>query len=302
MNIKVTIGLCVKNAAKIVKTAFDSISIQDYPHEFMKLVIVDDGSSDNTLSRATDFAQETDIQTLVTSSKGKGLGASRQIVVDNAEGDYIVWVDDDFVLSKDFIRNHVEFMEKNPKVGAARGSRNLPARTTMVAMLETVGFVVPVRARALNPKSIGTGGSIFRLRVIERVGGFDPKIKGAGEDQDISHKIRESGWALGSNNSAIVYEKFPPTKPRDLWKRHFWYGYGNHLIFHKYKDQGLLLGYFPPRALLGGFQASLEIYRATLEKKAFLCAILYFFNRTAESIGFIGAHLDGYGHVMGDKG
>jgi glycosyltransferase involved in cell wall biosynthesis len=302
MNIKVTIGLCVKNAANIVKTAFDSISIQDYPHELMKLVIVDDGSSDSTLSLAKKFAQETDIKSSVTSSKGKGLGASRQIVVDNAEGDYIVWVDDDFVLSKDFIRNHVEFMEKNPNVGAARGAPNqIPTRTTIVATLESIGLIA-LRRGPGNPKAIGAGGAIFRLKVIKKVGGFDAKIKGAGEDQDISHRIRESGWALENNNSAIVYQKFPPATPRDLWKRHFWYGYGNHLIFHKYKDRRLLLECFPPRALLGGFKTSLGVYRATHEKKAFLCGILYFFNSATESIGFIRAHLDGYGHLLGGKG
>ncbi len=51
MNAKVTIGLCVKNGAKVVKTAFDSISIQDYPHEFLKLVIIDEGSSDYTAEK-----------------------------------------------------------------------------------------------------------------------------------------------------------------------------------------------------------------------------------------------------------
>ena len=77
MNAKVTIGLCAKNAAKVMRTAFDSISIQDYPHEFLKLIIVDDCSSDNTLSLAMEFAQKTDIPTLVINSEGEGLGAAR---------------------------------------------------------------------------------------------------------------------------------------------------------------------------------------------------------------------------------
>ena len=103
MKTRVTIGLCVKNGAKVVKTAFDSISIQDYPHELLKLVIVNDGSSDNTLALAMEFAKKTDIKTFVISSKGNGLGAARQIVVDNAEGDYIVWEDDDLVLGDGFL-------------------------------------------------------------------------------------------------------------------------------------------------------------------------------------------------------
>jgi len=297
MNIKVTMGLCVKNGAKVVKTAFDSISIQDYPHEFLKLVIVDDGSSDNTLSLAMKFAQETDIKTFVTSSKGKGLGATRQIAVDNAEGDYIVWVDDDLALWKDFIRNQVEFMEKNPNVGAARGiSFQVAPQAPIITIAEYGSLLL---SHSQNPKTIGTGGAIFRLKALESVGEFDIRIKGAGEDQDISTRLRESGWALSTNNSARVDQKYPPATPKALWKRHFWYGYGNHFLFHKYNDQRLLMEHFPPFALWGGLKMSYLIYRVTNMKKVFVFAILHSFSMIAQCIGFIRAHLDGYGHANG---
>jgi len=300
MKTKVTIGLCVKNAAKIVKTAFDSISVQDYPHEFLKLVIVDDGSSDNTLSLAMKFAQETDIKTFVTSSKGKGLGATRQIAVDNAEGDYIVWVDDDLVLSKDFIRNQVEFMEKNLNVGAAKGINIQVVPPATIISIAEYGSIPPRRLpRSQNQKMFGTGGAIFRLKVLKSVGGFDIRIKGAGEDLDISTRVRKSGWALSYNYSARLYGKYPPATLKALWKRHFWYGYGNHFFFHRYKDQRLLMDYFPPFALWIGLMTSYMIYRVTNTKKVFVFAILHSFSMTAQYIGFIRAHLDGYGHANG---
>ncbi len=297
MNKKVTIGLCIKNAAKVVKTAFDSISIQDYPHEFMKLVIVDNGSSDNTLSLAMAFAQETDIETFVTSSKGKGLSATRQIVVDNAEGDYIVWVDDDLVLSKDFIRNHVTFMEKHSNVGAARGfgiQREFPA--TMI----TIADYVTLLARSDNPKSIGTGGAIFRIEALKSVGGFDVQIRGAGEDQDVSIRLTRSGWTLATTNSAKLYSKYPPATLKDLWKKHFWYGYANHFLFHKYANRMLLIQYFPPYTFLGSLKLSYFIYRVTKTKKVFFFAITRSFYMLADYSGFVRAHLDGYGHSHGN--
>jgi glycosyltransferase involved in cell wall biosynthesis len=298
MNTKVTVGLCVKNGAKVVKTAFNSISIQDYPHELMKLVIVDNGSSDNTLSLAMAFAQEVDIKTFVTSSKGKGLGATRQIAVDNAEGDYIVWVDDDLALSKDFIRNHVEFMEKNTNVGAAKGINIQVA--PQAAIIGMVDYAVIVHSQSQNPKTIGTGAAIFRLKALESVGGFDIRIKGAGEDQDVSRRIRESGWALAINNSARVYKRDLPTTPKALWKKNFWYGYGNHYLFHKYKNPRSLTEYFPPFALLVGLKISCLIYRKTNMKKIFVFAITHSFTMIAQYFGFIRAHLDGYGHANGN--
>ena len=295
MNTKVTIGLCVKNGAKVVKTAFDSISIQDYPHKLMKLVIVDDGSSDNTYSLAKEFAQKIDVPTFVTSSKGKGLAATRQIVVDNAEGDYIVWEDDDLVLSKDFIRNHVEFMEKNSKVGAARCVNIIFGLQDKIFNVANYGSLIFPELHNLN--FIGTGGSIFRLKALKDVGGFDIRIKGAGEDIDISWRIRAAGWTLKVDKSARIYQKDTPTTLKGIWKKNFWYGYGNHFLFHKNKDQELLMGYFPPLILWFGLKFSYLIYRATKMKKVFVFAIFHSFAMIANYIGFIRAHLDGYGHV-----
>lgn len=301
MNAIVTIGLCVKNASRIIKFAFNSIAIQDYPHEFLKLVIVDNGSIDNTLSLALDFAKQTDMRTLVVSSKGKGLGASRQMAVDNAEGDYIVWVDDDYMLPEDFIRKQVEFMEKNPNVGAARPLTFQNPDATLVDSLDSAGHVLP-SWRSLNPKTIGVGGAIFRLKAIERVRGFDIQIKGAGEDLDISQRIRESRWALSTNVSVGVRKKKEPRTLRALWKQKVWYGYGSHFLFHKYKNQRVLLEYNLPYALCSGFMISKQIYNVTSKKQVFLFTILYAFIKSAEFCGFIRAHLEGYGHVMASRG
>jgi glycosyltransferase involved in cell wall biosynthesis len=294
MNTKVTIGLCAKNSAKILRTAFHSITIQDYSHKLIKLVIVNDNSTDNTLTLAKEFAQETDISTLVISSSGEGLGTARQIVVDNAEGDYIVWIDDDLVLTSDYVKNQVEFMEKNPNVGAARGGYDDVSTNHIV---DIINYALLVPSKQSKLKTIGTGGSIFRLKALEKINGFDVQIKGAGEDQDVSHRIRESGWKLAINDSSRLHQKYPPTTPKSLWKKNFGYGYGNHFLFHKYKNQKSLMQYFPPFALLVGLRMTRQIYRVTKMKKVFVFSILYSFAMFAQSIGFERSHLDEYGHV-----
>lgn len=291
-NPKVTIGLCVKNGANVVQTAFDSISIQDYPHELLKLVVVDDGSSDNTLSIVVKFAQETDIRTLVASSKGNGLGATRQKVVENAEGDYIVWVDDDLLLSRDFLRNQVEFMEKNPTVGAARGRLN-EFLTKPVMRIVDFAHLLP-DPQPLN--QIGMCGSILRHKAVESVGGFDVRIKGAGEDLDISRRISASGWRLATNNSAGVHHKHRMPTLRDFLRKYSWCGYGNHFLFHKYNDQQLLLASFPPYFLLSGLKVTLMMYRLTIMKRVFFFLFFNSLGMIAQSIGFARANLDGYGH------
>jgi glycosyltransferase involved in cell wall biosynthesis len=293
---KVTIGLCVKNAESIIGTAFGTISIQDYPHEFLKLVIVDDKSTDNTLSLALKFAQETDINTFVTSNKGAGLGFGRNTALDNAEGDYIVWVDDDLVLTKDAVRNHVEFMEKHPNVAGAAGIPSLTLRPyeTIIDMLEQVGLgLFPP-----NPQAIGTAGSIYRLEAVKKVHGFDVNIKGAGEDNDLSYRLRKSGWELAANFSVEIYSKYLPATPKSLWRRHFGYGYGMHFIFHKRNDWRILMSYALPFVILGSLKFSNKVYSLTHEKKVFLLVFHNIFTGIAQFFGFVRANIDGYGHNL----
>lgn len=295
MSAKITVGLCAKNAESRIKIALMSINRQDYPHKLIKLIIIDDGSKDKTLSVIKNFVSKVDITTVILSSGGKGLGTSRQIVVDNAAGDYIVWVDDDLVLKKSFIRNQVEFMERNPSLGGASSNR-IPSAQSLIGTLESISNLL----KAPNPRTIGTGASIFRLKALKQIGGFDINIKGAGEDQDVSHRLKASGWGLSLNASSDFYQEKPATTARTMWNKHIWYGYGAHFLFHKYETREFqwerLWERCPLLALIIGFKLSRRIYPMTRKKSVFLLAPHYFLRSIPNYLGFIHAHLDGYGH------
>ncbi|RLI39497.1 hypothetical protein DRO69_14200, partial [Candidatus Bathyarchaeota archaeon] len=137
MKPKVTIGICVKNAETTIKEAIESILNQDFPPELVELIIVDGCSSDKTLSIVKDCLRGAKFRTKIFTEKG-GLGWQRQIVVENAEGDYILWVDADMILPKDHIKRQVDFMEKNPKVGIAKGIESLKNVKGVLPTLEVL--------------------------------------------------------------------------------------------------------------------------------------------------------------------
>lgn len=293
MTIKVTIGLCLKNFIRTVKTAIDSVKIQDYPHEDMTLLIVCEESQKKTTNHLRNLIEGMDIKTLIFSSHRGGLGTSRQIVVDNADGEYIIWVDDDFVMKSDFIRKNVEFMEKNPRVGAAL-AKEIETRRTLVATLESYKRLY----ESLRGVTIPDGDfQIFRLKAIKQVGGFDTKIKGAGEDIDLSRRVRGLGWEVSTNNSSEYSRNHPPETWKMLWRKRVWYGYGNHLLSHKYPNKTLHWEFNPFFAIGVGLRNAITIYPANHEKKVFLFPLYSFFTSAASFLGFFQAHLDGYGHA-----
>jgi biofilm PGA synthesis N-glycosyltransferase PgaC len=291
----VTIGVCVRNCATTIGEAIESIIAQDYPHEFMEVLIVDGYSTDGTLSIINKHIKESDIKVRVF-YEDKGLGYARQIVVDNAQGKYIVWVDGDMILPKDFVRKQVEFTEKNPEVGIGRAMYGIWPELGPVAYLENIPFVVEsFRNKKAVPLGIcGTEGAIYRLDAIRQVGGFDINIKGAGEDTELAQRVLASGWAAKATPT-FFYELCKESW-KELWNQYAWWGRGGHYLFHKNRDISMLLKMSPLGGLIAGILRFPFAYKLTRRKLLFLLPFHYALKRLAFCYGFIKAHAEGYGH------
>lgn len=292
----VTIGVCARNCKSVIKDAVDSVIIQDFPHENMELILVDDGSEDGTLSVLYNCKSMTDIKTSVFHHEWKGLGHTRNVVVNNARGDYIIWVDADTILSRDFVKRQVDFLNQNPKVGIAGGRRGIIGREkSVVATLETLAFVArDLKYEGVNSEKLpGTAGSIYRVCAVKHVGGFDESIKGAGEDTDITYRVTKAGWRIYLSTPAVFYERCKESWI-SLWNQYLWHGYGLHYVFHKNSGIEKLYELLPNVAFLSGLMLLPIAYRTIRRKVVFLLPFHFVFKMTAWWIGYIKGHMNSY--------
>ena len=72
VKLKVTIGICVKNGAATLSHAVESVLAQDFPHELMELIFVDDGSIDASAQIIRAYADLGSMGMKVFSKNGKG--------------------------------------------------------------------------------------------------------------------------------------------------------------------------------------------------------------------------------------
>lgn len=289
---EITIGFCVKNCEDTVRDAIDSVVGQDFPLELMEVIVVDGYSTDRTLQIIEDVLLSSDVRVRFF-RENRGLGIARQIVVDNAEGDYILWVDGDMVLARDHVRKQVKFMESHPKVGIAGGRFTMYPRENLIATLESIEWIVldhiHGREASLKPVLHRAGGCVYRVKAIRQAGGFDCNINGALEDLDAEYRIGELGWYTYFITDAVFNDRRKDTL-KGIWRENYWYGYGGHYFLHKYKKRP------STSAVLDGLRRTSIAYKLTHRKVVFLFPLQHVFKKVAWYFGFMRAHLDGYGH------
>ncbi|MEM2704225.1 MAG: glycosyltransferase [Candidatus Bathyarchaeia archaeon] len=281
MEFDVTIGICVRNCQNMVIDTLKSVVSQDFPKDRMEVIIVDDGSTDGTLKNIKDFISDKEVKIRLFSQRWGGIASARNVVVKEAKGKYIIWVDGDMRIPRNFVSQLVNFMNNHQDIGAAKGNYGWLATKKIVALLENV------RAFDLqqnSPKLWGTGGSIYRTCLLREVGGFDEKNKGAGEDIDLLIRIQKKGWRVG-RASVEFYEIFKETW-KDLWRQYYWWGRGARFVYRKYGQGVSILPHLPPLAFLISVVKLLLLLKRHARLAFLLLPIHYVFKEAAWCCGF----------------
>jgi glycosyltransferase involved in cell wall biosynthesis len=263
----------------------------------MQLIFVDDGSKDRSLKIAETCVSAMDIQSRVFKTEWRGLGVARNLILDNADGEYVTWVDADEILTPNYIRKQVEFMERNPDVGITAGVEGL-IQGNLVLNLELIPHIVnhfmfdrPSSLLWKNKKVPGTGGTTFRTKALRQVNGFDKRFKGTGEDLNVAIRIRNSGWRIQLND-AVFYELHNGMSTfTDLWKKYYWYGCGCQMLHIENREAVNLPLMSPPAGFITGFFYSTIAYKLLYTKLAFLLPIHYGFKMMPWMLGFLRAQL-----------
>lgn len=288
----VSIGICLKNAEGTARNVLNYLLDQDFPSELMELIVVDGGSSDNTLLAVKRTLAGTSVRSQVF-QEAHGLGFARNIVVKNASGEYIIWVDGDMTLPRDHVRKQIEFMEKNPKIAIAGGRFLGDPKDNLLACLENIEWKVMdyESGESETPVPIRhfCGGTIYRVDAIRTIGGFDENIKGACEDLEAEFRLCKAGWLLYFTTEVGFHDKRRDTW-KDIWKENSWYGYGMHYVSHRH---GNLVR---TSSFVRDFRRCFTAYKLTRRKVVFLLPVLQVFKKIAGLSGFAKAHIDGYGH------
>ena len=101
-------------------------SLESQTDKRFEVVFVNDGSTDDTLSKLTEFESFASIPVKIVNKANGGVSAARNDGIKNAKGKYIAFLDSDDIINKDFVRLLLFAIEKdNADIVYCRLSRNL---------------------------------------------------------------------------------------------------------------------------------------------------------------------------------
>jgi cellulose synthase/poly-beta-1,6-N-acetylglucosamine synthase-like glycosyltransferase len=223
---RVAIIVPVYNEEAVIEAAVQSLLQLDYPA--FDVIVVDDGSTDRTLERASALAGRygaTTVQVLHKSNGGKASALNAGIR--SACAPFVLCMDGDSRLAPDTLRHAMRHFG-DPRVGAVAGNVKVVNRVNVWSRLQALEYIEGLnmarRAQgflhAVNiiPGPIG----VFRRDMVLALGGYHDDT--FAEDADITVRILTAGWHVVYEDRAVAFTEAPEryldlVKQRYRWTR-----------------------------------------------------------------------------------
>lgn len=110
----ISVGIPFFNAEKFLADAIESVFNQSYKN--WQLILLDDGSTDNSLEIAKHFSQKDSRVTIVTDGKNKGLAARLNELVQLSNGTYVARMDADDIMHPNRLKRQIAILESRPAI------------------------------------------------------------------------------------------------------------------------------------------------------------------------------------------
>lgn len=237
----ITIVIPAFNEEKSIVRTLESVCSNTYENK--NVVVVDDGSLDNTFILTRKFIQDNpDARVKVVRQKNGGKSVAINNALFNHVGtDLIMVLDADSILKKDAIENMCKWFFNDNIIAMAMNVKmlNLPS---FLGVAQRFEFINAYRGKCAEHVLktiyiIGGIGSTFRVKELRNVGGYD--INTQTEDIDLTLKLiskfGNSQRIVGYANDAIAYTE-PVSSFKSLIKQRYRWKYGRFVAFSKYKN------------------------------------------------------------------
>src|SRR5256884_143141 len=195
----VSVIVCSYNGARTLAACLDSLDKLNYPE--YEIILVDDGSTDDTAYVAAQFRQVRYIH-----QSNHGLSHARNTGAAAAKGEVLAYTDSDCMADVDWLYYLISTLVSGDYAGVGGPNITPPAQTWIQACVAAApGGPSHVLLTDTIAEHIPGCNMAFYRWAFKGVGGFDPEYHKAGDDVDFCWRIQQAGWVVGFSPTAIVW-------------------------------------------------------------------------------------------------
>jgi cellulose synthase/poly-beta-1,6-N-acetylglucosamine synthase-like glycosyltransferase/peptidoglycan/xylan/chitin deacetylase (PgdA/CDA1 family)/spore germination protein YaaH len=213
------------NEARVIESSVRRVLASE--HEALEVIVIDDGSSDETSSIvANAFAGEERVKLLTVANGGKARALNQGLAL--ARGAIVVALDADTQFEPQTIARLARWFA-DPAIGAVAGSAKVGNRVNLVTRWQAIEYVT---AQNLERRALAGLGAImvvpgavgaWRRAALDAVGGFP--VDTLAEDQDLTIAVQRAGWRVANDPEAVAWTEAPQSF-RALARQRFRWSFG----------------------------------------------------------------------------
>ena len=260
------------NKATTLPATIHSLLALDYPKEKLSIIIIDDGSVDNTYEVAMQFAHHPQITVYQKENEGSKFGALN-FGINHSHSDLVGCLDADSFVAPDALLEIVKEFEEDPQTMAVAPAMKVNRSRNLLEMMQSVEYTFGIFYKKMfdniHAISVLPGPfSIYRREVFEKIGQF--RKAHHTEDMEMAFRMHANGLKIVNAHHAVVSTNVPNTvgalvRQRTRWSRGFLENSRDYSYMYfnpKYGHFGLLILPFGLAAFMAGlYSASYAFYQ-----------------------------------------
>lgn len=199
----VSIILPAYNGAQWIAKAIQSVLAQSFSD--FELLIINDGSTDDTEAIAIRFARQDSRIRYITNERNLGIQRTRNISLEQSCSDYIAEIDqDDEWVDRDKIKKQLDFLKTYPDhVLVGTGAIMVDSRGKEIARYLMLKTDQEIRKKLLQKNCFIHSSVMYRKSAVEAVGGY--RIEKMSEDHDLWLRLGRRGKFANLPDYAVKY-------------------------------------------------------------------------------------------------